>query len=124
LRARVFVAPIRFGAGVKGKIGEALSYGLPVVTTNIGAEGMSLRDGEEALIADSPQDFAAAVLRAYRDEALWRRLSERGHAHVRQHFSPEAVGQVINDSIKEALGERGKGKGEREEQRVGDSAHA
>jgi O-antigen biosynthesis protein len=123
-RARVFVAPIRFGAGVKGKIGEALSYGLPVVTTNIGAEGMSLRDGEEALIADSPQDFAAAVLRAYRDEALWRRLSERGYAHVRQHFSPGAVGQVINDSIKEALGERGKGKEESEEQRVGDSAHA
>jgi glycosyltransferase involved in cell wall biosynthesis len=118
------VAPLRFGAGVKGKIGEALSYGLPVVTTNIGAEGMSLRDGEEALIADSPRDFAAAVLRAYRDEALWRRLSECGYAHVRQHFSPEAVGQVINDSIKEALGERGKGKEESEEQRVGDSAHA
>jgi GT2 family glycosyltransferase len=123
-RARVFVAPIRFGAGVKGKIGEALSYGLPVVTTTIGAEGMSLRDGEEALIADSPRDFAAAVVRAYRDEELWRRLSDRGHAHVGRHFSPEAVGKVVNDSIKEALGERGKGEGEREERRVGDSAHA
>jgi O-antigen biosynthesis protein len=99
-RARVFVAPIRFGAGVKGKIGEALAYGLPVVTTTIGAEGMSLRDGEEALIADSPRDFAAATVRAYRDEGLWRRLSDQGHAHVGRHFSPEAVGKVINDSVR------------------------
>jgi GT2 family glycosyltransferase len=123
-RARVFVAPIRFGAGVKGKIGEALSYGLPVVTTTVGAEGMALSDGEEALIADSPEEFAAALARAYRDEELWRRLSDRGHAHARRHFSPEAVGKVVNGSIKEALGEGLKGNGEREERRVGDSAHA
>ena len=99
-RARVFVAPIRFGAGVKGKIGEALAHGLPVVTTTVGAEGMSLRDGEEALIADSPHDFAAAVVRAYRDEGLWQRLSDRGRAHVGRHFSPEAVGKVVNDSVR------------------------
>jgi GT2 family glycosyltransferase len=100
-RARVFVAPIRFGAGVKGKIGEALAYGLPVVTTTIGAEGMSLRDGAEALIADAPADFAAAVVRAYRDEALWQTLSDNGHAHVGRHFSPEAVGKTVNDSVRE-----------------------
>jgi glycosyltransferase involved in cell wall biosynthesis len=99
-RARVFVAPIRFGAGVKGKIGEALAHALPVVTTTVGAEGMGLRDGEEALIADSPADFAAAVLRAYRDEGLWRRLSDNGRAHAGRHFSPEAVGKVVNDSVR------------------------
>jgi GT2 family glycosyltransferase len=114
-RARVFVAPIRFGAGVKGKIGESLSYGLPVVTTTVGAEGMSLRDGQEALIADRPRDFADAVVRAYGDAELWKRLSDKGHAHVRKHFSPEVVGKVINDSIKEALGEKGEG-GRRQEQ--------
>lgn len=123
-RARVFVAPMRFGAGVKGKIGESLSYGLPVVTTTIGAEGMSLRDGEEALIADSPRDFAAAVLRAYREEELWQRLSDKGRAHVGRHFSPQAVGKVINESVREALGERIEGKGESEKRRVGDSAPA
>ena len=96
----VSIAPLRYGAGVKGKIGEALSYGLPVVTTNVGAEGMGLRDGEEALITDSPHDFAAAVVRAYRDEGLWRRLSDSGRAHVGRHFSPEAVGKVINDSVR------------------------
>ena len=98
-RARVFVAPLRFGAGVKGKIGEALAYGLPVVTTTVGAEGMGFTDGEHALVADEPRDFAAAVARAYNDEALWQRLSDNGRRHVRTHFSPEVVGRVINDSV-------------------------
>jgi GT2 family glycosyltransferase len=98
-RARVFVAPLRFGAGVKGKIGEALAYGIPVVTSNVGAEGMSLRDGEEALIADAPRDFAEAVVRLYRDAGLWRRLSDNGYAHVEKHFGPRVIGKVINDSI-------------------------
>ena len=104
-RARVFVAPVRFGAGVKGKIGEALAYAVPVVTTTIGAEGMSLRDGEEALIADAPQDFAAAVVRLYRDARLWQRLSDNAHAHVERHFSPRVVGKIVNDSVRSLLGD-------------------
>jgi GT2 family glycosyltransferase len=99
-RSRVFVAPIRFGAGMKGKVGEALAYGIPVVTTSIGAEGMSLRDGQEALIADSPEEFAAAVVRVYRDAELWQRLSDEGYAHVARNFSPEVVSQIINDSVR------------------------
>lgn len=99
-RARVFVAPMRFGAGMKGKIGEALAYGIPVVTTSVGAEGMSLRDGQEALIADSPEEFASAVVRAYNDPGLWQRLSDGGYAHVASHFSPEVVSHIINDSIR------------------------
>jgi glycosyltransferase involved in cell wall biosynthesis len=51
-RARVSVAPLRFGAGMKGKVGEALAHGLPVVTTSIGAEGMALVHGQHVLIAD------------------------------------------------------------------------
>lgn len=103
-RARVFVAPIRFGAGVKGKIGEALAYAIPLVTTSVGAEGMSLRDGEEALIADTAEEFARAVVRLYRDEGLWRRLSSNAHAHVERHFSPRVVGKLVNDSVRSLLG--------------------
>jgi GT2 family glycosyltransferase len=104
-RSRVFVAPLRFGAGMKGKIGDALSYGLPVVTTTIGAEGMYLRTGEEALIADAALDFAAAVVRLYRDEELWRRLASNGHAHAERHFSPRVVGRIVNDSVRGLLGD-------------------
>lgn len=99
-RARVFVAPIRFGAGIKGKIGEALAYGLPVVTTSVGAEGMGFAEGVHALVADSPDDFAAAVARAYTDPELWRRLSAEGRRHVERHFSPAVVSRVINDSVR------------------------
>jgi glycosyltransferase involved in cell wall biosynthesis len=81
-RARVSVAPIRYGAGVKGKIGEALSRGLPVVTTPIGAEGMGLRHGETAMVAQDPEAFAAAIACLHRDRALWERMSAAGRAHI------------------------------------------
>lgn len=103
-RARVSVAPLRFGAGINGKIGEALAHGLPVITTNIGAAGLALRDGEEALIADSPEDLADATVRLYTDAALWRKLSDKGYEHVERHFSPRVVRKVVNDSVRGILG--------------------
>ncbi|HOP79774.1 MAG TPA: glycosyltransferase, partial [Armatimonadota bacterium] len=90
LRARVSISPLRFGAGMKGKVGEALSWGLPVVTTSIGAEGMSLVHEQDALIADDPKSFAEQIIRLYKDRELWNRLSENGKARVAQ-WSPEAV---------------------------------
>jgi GT2 family glycosyltransferase/glycosyltransferase involved in cell wall biosynthesis len=103
-RSRVFVAPVRFGAGINGKIGEALAYGLPVVTTSIGAAGVPLRDGQEALIADAPADLADATLRLYHDGELWQKLSDNGYAHVERHFSPRVVGKIVNDSVRSLLG--------------------
>ena len=70
---RVFVAPIRYGAGVKGKITQALSFGLPTVTTWLGAEGIGLRHGEDVLIADTPERFAAAALDLYENRERWER---------------------------------------------------
>ena len=89
--SRVFVSPLRYGAGMKGKIGQSLSHGLPVVTTSVGAEGMMLVDGENALVADEPAAFADAVIRAATDEASWTRLSRNGLHHVAQHFSEDAA---------------------------------
>jgi len=97
---RLMVVPLRYGAGIKGKLGESLSYGLPVVTTPTGAEGFGLTDGVEALIADDPQAFAAAVVRAYEQEDLWERLAEHGRRHVEKYFTPEVVAEVINSSVR------------------------
>jgi glycosyltransferase involved in cell wall biosynthesis len=97
--ARVFVAPLRFGAGVKGKIGDALSFGLPVVTTSVGADGMGLQNGEQALIADDPREFARAVLRLYQDGELWQRLADNGYAHIEEYFSPQAIEKTILAAI-------------------------
>jgi glycosyltransferase involved in cell wall biosynthesis len=102
--ARVMVAPLRFGAGVKGKIGESLAHGLPVVTTSVGAEGMGLVDGEHALIADDARDLADATARAYTERELWQRLSDAGYSHVASHFTPEVVRHVVDDSLRETIG--------------------
>jgi glycosyltransferase involved in cell wall biosynthesis len=96
---RVGIAPLRFGAGMKGKIGQALAAGLPVVTTSVGAEGMDLEDGQTALIADSPEAFADAVVRLCTDRGLHRHLSEGGRSHVRRRWASV----VVENRLIEAL---------------------
>lgn len=72
---RVMVVPMTYGAGMKGKIGNAAACGLPIVTTTIGAEGYAFTHGTHALIDDTPDGFARNCIAAYTDEALWLRLS-------------------------------------------------
>jgi glycosyltransferase involved in cell wall biosynthesis len=103
---RVFACPLRAGAGVKGKLATAMSYGLPVVTTSIGAEGMELSDGEHVLVADTPAAFAASCLRAYREPALWQRLSAAGQAQVRENHSLARGRNVLAEAIETALRHR------------------
>jgi glycosyltransferase involved in cell wall biosynthesis len=88
---RVFVAPLRYGAGIKGKIAQSMGFGLPVVTTSIGAEGMGLIDGRHVLIADSPAAFASAVVRLYTDDRLWEDMSQNGLLHITSNFSKAVV---------------------------------
>jgi GT2 family glycosyltransferase len=92
---RMALAPLRYGAGVKGKVNMAMSHGLPVVATQLAAEGMQLVDGRDVLLADDAESFAAAVLRLYDDEALWEQLSSAGLLNVRQHFSFEAARKTL-----------------------------
>ncbi len=90
-RCRVALAPLRFGAGIKGKVGEALAAGLPVVATPMAVEGMGLEHGRHLLLAKSPDEFAAAVIRVYHDPRLWRQLAATGQELASRIFSPEAV---------------------------------
>jgi glycosyltransferase involved in cell wall biosynthesis len=80
--ARVSVVPLRYGAGTKRKIVQALMVGTPTVTTSVGAEGLGVRDGREVLIADDPAEFAAAIERLLQRRLAWRRLARRGRRHV------------------------------------------
>jgi glycosyltransferase involved in cell wall biosynthesis len=101
--SRVAVAPLRYGAGVKGKIGQALSLGLPVVTTSAGAAGMDLVDGTHALIADEPQAFADAVVRVYGDASVWNGLSAAGLSLAAERWSPEAMRARLGELLHAAL---------------------
>jgi GT2 family glycosyltransferase/glycosyltransferase involved in cell wall biosynthesis len=98
-KARVFVAPLRYGAGIKGKIGEAMASGLPVVTTTIGAEGMDLVHGKNVLIADEPDKLAAAVRSLLDNGDLWKRISDAGVEHVARNYSPDIVAKRISGSL-------------------------
>ncbi|MGE4366292.1 glycosyltransferase, partial [Thermomonas sp.] len=94
-RCRVAVAPLRVGAGVKGKVNLAMAHGLPVVATPLAAEGMQLTDGHDILLAAEAPAFAQAVLRLHTDAALWQRLADNGRAHVARHFSPEVARPLV-----------------------------
>ena len=91
---RVSVAPLRYGAGVKGKINQSLAHGLPVVATRVAAEGMHLVDGESVLIADDAPAFAEAIARLDRDPLLWQRLSDGGIRVMETHFGFAAAEQA------------------------------
>ncbi|MCH7666391.1 MAG: glycosyltransferase [Acidobacteria bacterium] len=88
---KLSIAPLRYGAGVKGKVNHSMAYGLPCVATSVAVEGMGLRDGEDVLVADDPQQFAECVQRAYTDQELWTRLSNGGLENIRKHFSFDAA---------------------------------
>ena len=88
---RVSVAPLRYGAGIKGKIGTAMTKGLPVVATSLAAEGMQLTDGEDILIADIPEEFASAVASIYQDKDLWYRISQNGLAFADKAWGAESA---------------------------------
>lgn len=88
-KATMTIAPIRFGAGQKGKILDSLLAGIPCVTTSIGAEGMNLLHDKEVLIADTAEDFAKLVLRLYKNKKLWHKLSLNGYNLVKKEFSTE-----------------------------------
>lgn len=82
LNHRVFVSPLRFGAGMKGKIGQSLEYGLPVISTKIGAEGMGLTHERDVLIADEEQYFAKQIIRLHQEEQLWTCLADNSKAAI------------------------------------------
>jgi O-antigen biosynthesis protein len=94
LNHRLFVAPLRYGAGMKGKIGQSLEYGLPVVATSIGTEGMNLTHEQNVLEANEPQEFAQQIIRLYKNEELWNKLAGK---------SARALAPLTPDSIKQEL---------------------
>lgn len=98
MTSKLMVAPLRFGAGVKGKIGQAFEYFLPVVTTDIGAEGMQLIDEKNVLIANNEKSFAEAIIQLNNDESLWNTLSKNSVDSLRP-FSTEAVNETLKKII-------------------------
>ena len=88
---RLSVAPLRFGAGIKGKINQSMAFGVPVVATSLAVEGMGVTDHEDVLVADDPEDFARTLVELYESEELWNRLSENGIKKTRALYSTDTA---------------------------------
>jgi glycosyltransferase involved in cell wall biosynthesis len=107
--SRLMVAPLSYGAGLKGKVTQCLAAGLPVVTTSIGAEGLSSGHGVEdgvgageqcLLIADTASEMASLIVRLYGDDELWTHLSRAGQEFIAKRCST----QVVTRRLSELLG--------------------
>lgn len=96
---RLFVCPMIYGAGMKGKLGIAAATGTPFVTTTIGAEGFDFVEGEHCSIAEAPAEFAEKCVRLLRDDALWHRFSSRSRELLARRFSVKVVTGKLLDVL-------------------------
>ncbi len=98
-KIRVALAPLRFGAGVKGKVVEAMCYGVPVVTTSVGLQG--LHDLADVIPSgDDPKLFALEILRLLKDDVHWQDVSMQVLQHAREKFSIRAMEQILAKDVK------------------------
>lgn len=98
--ARVMLAPLRFGAGLKGKLLEAMTCGTPSITTNIGSEGMRIGEKWSGFIADDPKQIAAKAIKLYENEYVWKEAVRKGDEIINKKFAnKEHSAQFINKII-------------------------
>ncbi len=103
MRARVFVCPIRYGSGTRLKLFEAFAAGLPVVSTRLGAEGIDCVDGEHLLIADTPEEQAAAITRLLSDDGLARSLGAAGRKLASERYDWPLIGRGLVEIYEELI---------------------
>ncbi len=97
-----FVCPIRAGAGLQNKILEAMSLGLPVITTSIGFEGIKAKEGKDLLVADKPEDFAEKIIEIIKDENLRNDLSQNAREFIVERYNWEDVVKKLEDVFRKA----------------------
>lgn len=102
-RARIVATPILVGGGTRVKIIEACSYGKPVVSTTIGAEGINLENETEILLRDNPRDFAEACLRLLRDHSLSAEMGRKGRLRIAGENNRDAIIEKIRDQMLDVL---------------------
>jgi glycosyltransferase involved in cell wall biosynthesis len=98
-KARVVLAPLRFGAGIKGKLAFAMQNGTPSVTTTIGAEGMSTDNAWSGFVEDNPENFAKKAVALYHEENTWQNAQKKGFEILRTHFDKTSLEKAFFQRI-------------------------
>jgi glycosyltransferase involved in cell wall biosynthesis len=101
---RVSVVPLRYGAGMNGKVLESMTAGVPVVTTPLVAEAIA--DDKGMMVAEDPEDFANAVAHLYHDEQLWNSIREQAYNTIQKRFTPAVVAKEIDELLAWAVQRR------------------
>lgn len=102
-RARALVVPLRSGAGLRVKILEAMAAGTAVVSTRLGVGGLDMTPGAQLLVAESPREWAEAVLRLEDDATVARRIGEAGRAWALERFGMASVAQRLEAAVEDAV---------------------
>jgi glycosyltransferase involved in cell wall biosynthesis len=102
-RARVYLAPIFSGGGIRTKIVEAMAAGMPIVTTGFGPLGIGIRPGDHLLTADDPKEYARCVVRLLRDDSAWWRIRDRARQFVEENYSLQANGPAVAERYRQYL---------------------
>jgi glycosyltransferase involved in cell wall biosynthesis len=100
-KARVLLAPLRFGAGIKGKLLEAMEYGTPSVTSSIGAESMCGQLSWNGFVEDNAEQFAIAAVQLYQDEIIWKQSQQNGFEIIKQRYLKELFADEFMNTIAE-----------------------
>lgn len=101
-RHRIFVAPLRSGAGIKGKVLSALAHGIPCVLTPTAAEGIGLRSGHDCFVAETPKQWVTAIEQLNSDKALWEKISANAQAYMADAFSFQRGRLLMRDAFEAA----------------------
>jgi SAM-dependent methyltransferase len=96
---RLSVAPLRYGAGVKGKVNQSMAHGLPCVATPIAVEGMDAKWGSEILVAETAQGLADHVISVYQQEDVWQEIASESIRNIERTFSMEVAEQKVKEIL-------------------------
>lgn len=99
--ARINLAPLRYGAGIKGKLLDGFRFGVPHITTDIGAEGMQFGNLWPGLIANHPEDFAKAAVSLYEDQDLWNEKRQLGFSYINTYTNSRTHSKRLFSVLKE-----------------------
>ena len=98
-KLRCTIVPLRYGAGIKGKVLESFAHGLPCVMSEVAAEGLDLPEDLAWLVARTAEEFAEKLARVHEDEAFNRGLSEAGLAYIERRYNPDAVRKALKATV-------------------------
>ena len=107
--AAITVAPLRYGAGTKGKVASSMAYGVPCVSSSFGTEGTGMVHGENIMIAGSPGEFARYIQQLFKDHQLWQKISDGGIKFIKDNYAPETVEKMMDDLFARVKERRDKG---------------